>query len=158
MGSANKNYHHLITWAPVSLKHTWDSCRYSEIYLNPLKGNYHENCTWIEVGWEYYRACSTPLRSGLGWAKHLLIMKMYKVIDHDRIAQILTQGSAPPFLCDFPIGQGVVRDIEGGQRGQIPQYEPAQVKTLGVFNQNWPVADVDVVHVKLHIAWGLPHS
>ena len=80
MGPADRNYHHLITWAPGSLKHTWDSCHYSEIYLNPLNGNYHENCTLIEVGWEYYRACSTPLRSGLGWAKHLLIMEMYKVV------------------------------------------------------------------------------
>ena len=85
-------------------------------------------------------------------------MKMYKVVDDYRIAQILTQGSAPAVLCDFPIRQGVVGDIEGGQRGQIPQYEPARVKTLGVFNQNWPDPDVDVVHVKLHIAWGLPHS
>ena len=73
-------------------------------------------------------------------------------------ARFVTQWSAPSVLRDFPIRQGVVRDIEGGQRGQIPQYEPARVKTLGVFNQNWPDPDVDVVHVKLHIAWGLPHS
>ena len=76
MGPANRNYHHLITWALGSLKHTWDLCLYSEIYLIPLNGNYHENCTLIEVGWEYYRACSTPPRSGLGSAKHLLIMKI----------------------------------------------------------------------------------
>ena len=76
MGPANRNYHQLITWAPRSLRHTWDICDFSEIYLNPLNDKYHENCTLIEVGWEYYRACSTPLRSGLGWAKHLLIMKI----------------------------------------------------------------------------------
>ena len=80
IGPANKNFHHLITWTPGSLKHTLDSCRYSEIYLNPLNGNYNENCTLIEVGWEYYRACSTPLRSGLGWAKHLLIGKYKRLL------------------------------------------------------------------------------